>query len=78
MGSRSFSYGTYANWVELFQLAKAFDMGLCFFFLMAHTIVHKNLFIVSYYRLRISVLKKLLIISVITDFSNKNRYLMFF
>ena len=27
MGSRSFLYGTFANWVELFQLAKAFDMG---------------------------------------------------
>ena len=28
MGSRSFLYGTHANWVELFQLAKAFDMGI--------------------------------------------------
>jgi len=27
MGSRSFLYGTFANWVELFQLAKAFYMG---------------------------------------------------
>ena len=27
MGSRSFLYGTFADWVELFQLAKAFDMG---------------------------------------------------
>ena len=27
MGSRSFLYGTYANWVELFQLAKACAMG---------------------------------------------------
>ena len=27
MGSLSFLYGTYANWVELFQLAKACAMG---------------------------------------------------
>ena len=27
MGSRSFLYGIFANWVELFQLAKAFYMG---------------------------------------------------
>ena len=27
MGSCSFLYGTFANWVEIFQLAKAFYMG---------------------------------------------------